>query len=47
MWNESMVDFTGNYMTRIKVELRDAKAAVGEAKSGLKQLTTKISHSEI
>uniref|UniRef100_A0A0D9V970 SMC hinge domain-containing protein n=1 Tax=Leersia perrieri TaxID=77586 RepID=A0A0D9V970_9ORYZ len=27
-------------------QLRDAKAAVGEAESGLKQLTTKISHSE-
>ncbi|KAF8664917.1 hypothetical protein HU200_054234 [Digitaria exilis] len=27
-------------------QLRDAKAAVGDAESGLKQLTTKISHSE-
>jgi len=27
-------------------QLRDAKAAVGEAESGLKQLNTKISHSE-
>ena len=27
-------------------QLRDAKAAVGEAESGLKQLKTKISHSE-
>ncbi|KAG8054309.1 hypothetical protein GUJ93_ZPchr0001g31079 [Zizania palustris] len=27
-------------------QLRDAKAAVGEAESGLKQLTTKISHSK-
>jgi structural maintenance of chromosome 2 len=27
-------------------QLRDAKAAVGEAESGLKQLATKISHSE-
>lgn len=27
-------------------QLRDAKAAVGDAESGLKQLNTKISHSE-
>lgn len=27
-------------------QLRDAKAAAGEAESGLKQLATKISHSE-
>ena len=27
-------------------QLRDAKAAVGDAESGLKQLATKIKHSE-